>query len=157
MFSSGVPLVERVIRAALVYGFLLLAIRIFGKREMGQMTSFDIVLLLSLSNMLQNAMIGADDSVIGGMVGAGVLLVINLLVAVIVFRFRRVERLVEGDPKVLVRDGELQQGVLRQELLTEQDVVSAIHRQGLDTLDDVRIAYAEPNGEITVIPKPGAA
>jgi uncharacterized membrane protein YcaP (DUF421 family) len=149
--------VERVIRAALVYGFLLLAIRIFGKREMGQMTSFDIVLLLSLSNMLQNAMIGADDSVIGGMVGAGVLLVINLLVAVIVFRFRRVERLVEGDPKVLVRDGELQQGVLRQELLTEQDVVSAIHRQGLDTLDDVRIAYAEPNGEITVIPKPGAA
>jgi uncharacterized membrane protein YcaP (DUF421 family) len=153
MFSSGVPLLERVIRAGLVYVFLLLAVRIFGKRELGQMTSFDIILLLSLSNMLQNAMIGADDSVIGGIVGAAVLLAINLMVALVVFRFRRVERLVQGEPKVLIENGALQRGALRSELLTEQDVLSAIHNAGLDGYDDVRYAISEPSGQISIIPK----
>jgi uncharacterized membrane protein YcaP (DUF421 family) len=153
MFSAGVPLGERVIRAVLVYAFLLLAIRIFGKRELGQMTSFDIILLLSLSNMLQNAMIGNDNSVIGGVVGASVLLAVNLLVALVVFRFRRIERLVDGAPKFLVKDGRLQRDALRKELLTEQDILSAVRHAGVERIEDVRYAIAEPNGEISVIPQ----
>ena len=151
MFSMGVPVAERVLRAAIVYVFLLGAIRIFGKRELGQMTSFDIILLLSLSNMLQNAMIGADDSLIGGIIGAAVLLGINLIVAFVVFRSRRVERVVDGDPKVLIRNGELQRESLRAELLTDQDILSAVRAQGLEGIEDVKYAFAEPNGLITVI------
>jgi uncharacterized membrane protein YcaP (DUF421 family) len=152
MFSAGVPLMERVIRALLVYAFLLLAVRIFGKRELGQMTSFDIILLLSLSNMLQNAMIGNDTSVVGGVVGASVLLAVNLVVALVVFRFRRVERLVDGNPKFLVRDGKVQHEALKSELLTEQDVLSAVRSSGLEDFGDVRYAISEPNGQISVIP-----
>lgn len=155
MFVIQVPVLERVLRSVIVYVFLLAAIRIFGRRELGQMTSFDIIVLLTLSNILQNAMIGDDVSVTGGMIGAATLLAVNLAVAFVTFRFRRAERMIEGGPRILVRDGELQMDAVRSELMTEQDVLSAVRGQGVESIDDVHLAISEPNGQISVIPRKG--
>jgi uncharacterized membrane protein YcaP (DUF421 family) len=151
--SEGVSLLERVIRALAVYVFLLLAIRVFGRRELGQLTAFDLIVLLTLSNILQNAMIGPDNSVTGGMVGALVLLAANYAVGFTVFRSRRAERLIEGQPRVLILDGELRQAELRMEMLTEMDLLSAVRREGLESFQDVHLAISEPNGTISVIPR----
>jgi uncharacterized membrane protein YcaP (DUF421 family) len=153
LWSIGSSWQERAVRAIIVYVFLLVLFRIFGRRELGQLTGFDIIVLLTVSNILQNAMIGSDNSVIGGIVGAAVLLAANLTLALIVFRSRRAERLVEGTPKILIHDGQLQSAQIRTELLTEQDLLSAVHREGLDSFSEVRLAIAEPNGMISIIPR----
>jgi uncharacterized membrane protein YcaP (DUF421 family) len=153
--SEGVSLLERVIRALAVYAFLLVAVRLFGRRELGQLTAFDLIVLLTLSNILQNAMIGPDNTVTGGIVGALVLLGANWAVAFTVFRSRGAERLIEGQPRVLIRDGEVRRDELRSEMLTEMDLLSAIRREGLETFDDVKLAISEPNGMISVIPRRG--
>jgi len=143
---------ERAIRAIAVYLFLLVAIKLFGRRELGQLTAFDIIVLLTLSNMLQNAMIGNDNSLTGGLIGAGVLLSANLLLAYVVFRRPLVQRLVEGEARILIRDGQVLPDSLRKELLTEQDLLSAVRRSGLERFADVHLAVSEPNGMISVIP-----
>jgi uncharacterized membrane protein YcaP (DUF421 family) len=153
LWSIGSSWQERAVRAIIVYAFLLVLFRIFGRRELGQLTGFDIIVLLTVSNILQNAMIGNDNSVTGGIVGAAVLLAANLTLALIVFRSRRAERLVEGAPKILIYDGQLQSAQIRIELLTEQDLLSAVHWEGLDSFSDVRLAIAEPNGMISIIPR----
>jgi uncharacterized membrane protein YcaP (DUF421 family) len=153
LWSIGSSWQERAVRAIIVYVFLLVLFRIFGRRELGQLTGFDIIVLLTVSNILQNAMIGNDNSVTGGIVGAAVLLAANLTLALIVFRSRRAERLVEGTPKILIHDGQLQSAQIRTELLTEQDLLSAVHREGLDSFSEVRLAIAEPNGMISIIPR----
>lgn len=153
LWSIGSSWQERAVRAIIVYVFLLVLFRIFGRRELGQLTGFDIIVLLTVSNILQNAMIGNDNSVTGGIVGAAVLLAANLTLALMVFRSRRAERLVEGAPKILIHDGHLQSAQIRTELLTEQDLLSAVHREGLDSFSEVRLAIAEPNGMISIIPR----
>lgn len=157
LVSIGSSWQERAIRAVAVYLFLLVAIRMFGRRELGQLTAFDIIVLLTLSNMLQNAMIGNDNSLLGGLLGAVVLLVANLLLAHVVFRRRDVERFVEGEARILIRDGHLLSDALRRELLTEQDLLSAIRREGLERFEDVHLAVSEPNGMISVIPRQRAS
>jgi uncharacterized membrane protein YcaP (DUF421 family) len=153
LVSIGSSWQERAVRAVVVYLFLLVAMRVFGRRELGQLTGFDIIVLLTLSNILQNAMIGNDNSVTGGFVGAATLLAANLTLAFFVFRSRRVERLVEGTPRVLILNGKLQHPAIRAELLTEQDLLAAVRREGLEGFEDVRMAIAEPNGMISVIPR----
>src|SRR5438128_8880529 len=101
IFSLGVSWEERVVRAVIVYAFLLIAIRLFGRRELGQLTAFDLIVLLTLSNILQNAMIGNDNSLVGGLIGAVILLGANFGVAYFVFKNRKVERLIEGAPRIL--------------------------------------------------------
>lgn len=154
LVSIGSSWQERTVRAIVVYVFLLVLFRVFGRRELGQLTGFDIIVLLTISNILQNSMIGNDNSVTGGMIGATVLLAANLTLAYVVFRSRRAERLVEGSPKILIHDGELQEVLMRSELLTMQDLVSAVHREGLESFNDVHLAVAEPNGMISIIPRP---
>jgi uncharacterized membrane protein YcaP (DUF421 family) len=151
LVSIGSSWQERAIRAVAVYVFLLVAIRIFGRRELGQLTAFDIIVLLTLSNILQNSMIGNDNSVTGGVVGAGVLLSANLILAYVVSRRPRVERVIEGEPRILIHDGKIRIEAMRRELLTEQDLLSAVHREGIERIEDVRLAIAEPNGMISVI------
>jgi uncharacterized membrane protein YcaP (DUF421 family) len=153
LVSIGSSWQERAVRAVAVYVFLLLAIRIFGRRELGQLTAFDIIVLLTLSNILQNSMIGNDNSVTGGMIGAGVLLSANLLLAFVVSRRPSVERVVEGEPKILIHDGKIQLHAVRREMLTEQDLLAAVHREGVESFEDVHLAISEPNGMISVIPK----
>lgn len=153
IFGLGVSWEERVLRAVLVYAFLLIAIRLFGRRELGQLTAFDLIVLLTLSNILQNAMIGNDDSLSGGVIGAVVLLSANYGVAYGVFRSKRAERAIEGEPRILIHDGKVQRAAVRRELLTDQDLLSAVRREGLETIKDVRLAISEPNGMISIIPR----
>jgi uncharacterized membrane protein YcaP (DUF421 family) len=153
LVSIGSSWQERAVRAVVVYVFLLLAIRIFGRRELGQLTAFDIIVLLTLSNILQNSMIGNDNSVTGGMVGAVVLLSANLVLAFVVSRRPAVERVVEGGPKILIHDGKVQLHAIRREMLTEQDLLAAVRREGIESFENVRLAISEPNGMISVIPK----
>ena len=153
LFHLQVPWPEKIVRAIAVYAFLLVAIRVFGRRELGQLTATDIIVLLTISNILQNAMIGNDNSLLGGIIGALTLLGANLGVAYALFRSRRLERMVNGDPRILIVDGKIQQRAVKAELLTEQDLISVIHREGLERMEDVHLAIAEPNGMISVIPK----
>lgn len=153
LVSIGSSWQERAIRAVAVYLFLLVAIRIFGRRELGQLTAFDVIVLLTISNILQNAMIGNDNSVTGGLIGAFVLLSANLLLAYVVFRRPLVQRLVEGEARILIRDGQVLTDSLRKELLTEQDLLSAVRRSGLERFEDVHLAVSESNGMISVIPR----
>jgi uncharacterized membrane protein YcaP (DUF421 family) len=153
LVSIGSSWQERAIRAIAVYLFLLVAIRIFGRRELGQLTAFDVIVLLTISNILQNAMIGNDNSVTGGLIGAFVLLSANLLLAYVVFRRPFVQRLVEGEARILIRDGQVLPDSLRKELLTEQDLLAAVRRSGLERFEDVHLAVSEANGMISVIPR----
>jgi uncharacterized membrane protein YcaP (DUF421 family) len=152
LFHIQVPWEEKVIRAVVVYGFILISLRLFGRRELGQFTAFDLVVLLTLSNILQNAMIGNDTSLLGGLIGATVLLSANFGLAYAVFRSRWVQRLVTGEPRILISDGVLQRKALAEQRLTEQDLLAAVHTQGLEDFGRVHLAISEPNGTISVIP-----
>ncbi len=126
---------------------------LFGRRELSQLTAFDLIVLLTLSNILQNAMIGNDSSLLGGLIGASVLLTANLALAYAVFRSRSFQRLVAGQPRILIRDGVVQRQALTAQRLTEQDLLVAVHNQGLEDFSRVHLAISEPNGRISVIPK----
>jgi len=151
LFHIQVPWEEKVIRAAVVYIFILIALRLFGRRELGQFTAFDLVVLLTLSNILQNAMIGNDTSLLGGLIGATVLLSANFGLAYAVFRSRSLQRFVTGEPRILIRDGVLQRQALADQRLTEQDLLAAVHNQGLEDFGGVHLAISEPNGTISII------
>jgi uncharacterized membrane protein YcaP (DUF421 family) len=142
----GVSLLEKILRPILVYSFLVVLLRIFGKRELAQLNPFDLVVLLSLSNTVQNAIIGADLSVTGGLVGAFSLCAINYLVVRFLFKHRRLDQLIEGKPTVLIEDGRLRHDGLAAELLTEPELLSVMHRQGFATIDEIERCVLEPNG-----------
>jgi uncharacterized membrane protein YcaP (DUF421 family) len=145
-FTLGAPVLEKVLRPAMVYVFLVIALRVFGKRELAQLNPFDLVVLLSLSNTVQNAIIGNDNSLTGGLIGALSLLVINYLVVRFLFRHRRLDQLLEGKPTVLIEHGRLRKDALARELLTRSELVTVLHRQGFENLDEVERCVLEPGG-----------
>ena len=146
IFAVAVPLAEKVLRPVLVYLALVVLLRIFGKRELAQLNPFDLVVLLSLSNTVQNAIIGNDNSLTGGLVGALTLLAINYLVVRFLFRHRRLDQLFEGSPTVLVEHGHLIQKNLARELLTRSELMTVLHRQGFDSMNEVERCVLEPGG-----------
>lgn len=146
MFHLPVPLVEKLLRPVVVYLVLVLLLRIFGKRELAQLNPFDLVVLLSLSNTVQNAIIGEDNSVTGGIIGACSLLAINWLVVRILFRSPRLNRALEGRPSVLIREGHIDRRALEHEALTREELVEVVHRQGFEHIHDVHRCELEPNG-----------
>jgi len=156
LFISGVPLAEKAVRTVLVYLFLLVGLRLAGKRELSQLNSFDLVVLLLLSNVVQNAVIGNDNSLAGGLFGAGVLVGVNAVVVRTVRRSDAGVMLFEGTPEVLVRDGQIDMRALHRLGLRRGDVVNAVRRQGASTLDEVDEAVLQPGGSITVTLQPGA-
>ena len=119
MLRVNLPLAEKVLRPILVYVFLVFLLRIFGKRELAQLNPFDLVVLLSLSNTVQNAIIGDDTSVTGGLIGAFTLCAFNYLVVRFLFKHRRIDQFIEGKPSILIRRGHIQRWALARELLTE--------------------------------------
>jgi uncharacterized membrane protein YcaP (DUF421 family) len=129
-----------------VYLVLVLLLRLFGKRELAQLNPFDLVVLLSLSNTVQNAIIGEDNSVTGGIVGAISLLTINWLVVRLLFRSPRLNRALEGKAAVLIRDGHVDRRALEKEALTREELVEVVHRQGFEHIHDVHRCELEPNG-----------
>ena len=151
MFVLGIPLAEKMIRTLGVYVFLLAGLRLAGKRELGQFNPFDLVVLLLLSNTVQNAIIGNDNSLLGGIAGATTLLVINAIVVRYIFGHPRVARWLEGDADVLIQDGELQQARLKRELITHEELESAARKQGIDGLDKVEMCRLEVGGALTFV------
>lgn len=148
MFALGLPVAEKVLRPVVVYAFLIVGLRLAGKRELAQLNPFDLVVLLTISNTVQNAIIGNDNSVTGGLVGAATLLVVNHVVVRFLFRHERLDRLVEGDPDVLIEGGVLQIDALRKELITHAELEAAAHKQGFDSLDEIDRAVLDPGGSI---------
>lgn len=146
MFNLALPVAEKMLRPVIVYFFLVVVLRIFGKRELAQLNPFDLVVLLSLSNTVQNAIIGDDNSVTGGVIGAFTLLAINYIVVRFVFKHRRLDQLVEGTPTVLIENGSLRKDALARELLTESELEVVAHRQGFGSLSEIERAVLEPGG-----------
>ena len=142
---------EKVVRSVVVYGFLLIAFRLCGKRQLGQLTAFDLVVLLIISNVVQNAVIGNDNSLGGGLIGATTILILNLLVAYVTFRFKRADRVVEHSPTLLVRHGRILRQNLRRERLGPRDLRAALRHHGVVSVRDIRYAFLEEDGHVSVI------
>jgi uncharacterized membrane protein YcaP (DUF421 family) len=153
LFAIPIPLLEKIIRPILVYAFLVILLRVFGKRELAQLNPFDLVVLLSLSNTVQNAIIGEDNSVLGGMVGALTLLVTNYIVVRFLFRHRRLDQLMEGKPSMLIKDGHMRKAEMAKELLTTAELQSVIRRQGFEGIHDIETCILEPGGAFSLKPK----
>jgi uncharacterized membrane protein YcaP (DUF421 family) len=149
MLVPSIPILEKIIRPILVYGFLIVALRLAGKRELAQLNPFDLVVLLTLSNTVQNAIIGEDNSLSGGLIGAATLLLVNYLVIRFLFVHDRIDRLVEGQPDVLIDHGRVREDHLKKELLTKNELETAAHRQGFADLREVDHAEIEPGGGIS--------
>jgi uncharacterized membrane protein YcaP (DUF421 family) len=150
MFQLPLPILEKLLRPVIVYLVLVLLLRLFGKRELAQLNPFDLVVLLSLSNTVQNAIIGEDNSVTGGIIGACSLLAINWLVVRVLFRSRRLTRAFEGRATVLIHNGQIDQRALEHESLNREELLEVIHRQGFEDLHQVRKCELEPNGTFYV-------
>ena len=150
MFQMQLPLLEKLLRPAIVYLALVVLLRIFGKRDLAQLNPFDLVVLLSLSNTVQNAIIGNDNSLSGGIIGAVALLAVNWLVVRALFSSPKLTRMFEGRSTVLVRNGLVDQKALKRESLTGQELLDVIHRQGLESIHKVQRCELEPNGTFYV-------
>lgn len=152
MFTFDIPWWEIAVRSGVVYVALLLGLRMGGKRELGQMTPFDLVVVLLIANAVQNAMVGPDTSLVGGLVAAAALLAANATLA----RFRRripwFRRMAEGDPVVLMSDGVLVDKHMRREGIDEVELEQAAREHGLDGLGDVKQAVLEIDGTISIVP-----
>jgi uncharacterized membrane protein YcaP (DUF421 family) len=150
MFQLPLPILEKLLRPVIVYLVLVLLLRLFGKRELAQLNPFDLVVLLSLSNTVQNAIIGDDNSVTGGIIGALSLLAINWLVVRVLFRSKKLTRVLEGRAAVLVRNGQIDQRALKRESLSREELLDVIHRQGFEHFHQVHRCELEPNGTFYV-------
>ncbi len=150
MFHLPLPVAEKLLRPVIVYLVLVLMLRLFGKRELAQLNPFDLVVLLSLSNTVQNAIIGEDNSVTGGIIGAFSLLAINWVVANLLFRSPALTRVLEGRPTVLIEGGQIDMKALRRESLSREELLSVIHKQGFEHLHQVHRCELEPNGSFYV-------
>ena len=155
LFVPDISVGEKILRSVVVYLFLLVAFRLTGKRQVGQLTPFDLVLLLLISNVVQNAVIGNDNSLAGGLLGAATILLLNLLVVEITYRSKRLRRLLEATPTILVHNGKVLHQNLARERVTMEDLLAALRRNGVADVAHVRIAMLEENGGISVIPHTG--
>jgi uncharacterized membrane protein YcaP (DUF421 family) len=153
LLHPDVSILEKIIRPILVYIFLIVSLRLAGKRELAQLNPFDLVVLLTLSNTVQNAIIGADNSVTGGIVGAATLLTVNYIVVRFLYSHDRLDRLIEGDPESLIEKGRVRHEILRKELITLSELEEAAHKQGFASLDLVDRAVLEPGGSISFFGK----
>jgi uncharacterized membrane protein YcaP (DUF421 family) len=150
IFAPGAPLAEKILRPAIVYLALVVFLRVFGKRELAQLNPFDLVVLLSLSNTVQNAIIGNDNSLSGGLIGAFALMAINYLVVRFLFRHRRLDQIFEGKPTTLIEGGRMLDKELAKELLTRAELLTVLHRQGFDGPQEVERCVLEPGGTFFV-------
>jgi uncharacterized membrane protein YcaP (DUF421 family) len=150
IWHLGAPVGEKIVRSALVYGFLLVVLRVLGKRELGQSNTLDLLVLLLVANAVQNGIIGNDNSVTGAFIGAATLFAINRLFSFLVYRYSWWERLLEGTPTTLIHDHRIDRPSLKREEISEADLRSIARRQGFEELGDVREALLETNGTISM-------
>ncbi len=150
LFVMGIPVAEKVLRTVAIYAGMALLLRAFGKRELAQLNTFDLVVMLLVSNVVQNALIGNDNSLAGGLLGALVLIALNFTVVRLVSRSGRATAVFEGQPTVLVRGGQVDEHAIHRLGLRRADLEQALHRQGADSLEQVAEATMEPGGMIVV-------
>lgn len=153
LLIPGVSIPEKIIRVLLVYVFLLVILRLVGRRQLAQMNEFDFVVLLVLSNTVQNAIIGNDNSLIGGLVGAAALIAANVLVNRFVFHHPRLARRLEGEPVFLIRGGKVLEANLRRQEISEDELLERIRSQGLSSFADCEQVVLETTGAISVLPR----
>ena len=153
MFILGIPLLEKILRPVIVYAFLVVCLRLAGKRELVQLNPFDLVVLLTLSNTVQNAIIGDDNSLLGGIIGATSLLVTNFLVVRFLYDHRKLDQAVEGRADVLIENGKVRPQHLRSELITMAQLEAAARTQGFGSLSEVEQCVLEPGGTLTFLGK----
>jgi uncharacterized membrane protein YcaP (DUF421 family) len=157
MFILAVPLLEKILRPICIYAFLVISLRLSGKRELVQLNPFDLVVLLTLSNTVQNAIIGDDNTITGGVIGATSLLIVNYLVVRFLYNHRALDQFVEGRADVLIEDGKVRTQHLKKELITMAQLEAAARKQGFDSLSEVQQCVLEPGGTISFIgKKPGS-
>ncbi len=153
MFVMGLPVLEKIIRPIIVYMFLVVGLRLSGKRELVQLNPFDLVVLLTLSNTVQNAIIGDDNSVSGGLIGATSLLIINYLVVRFLYGHSKLEKVVEGRADILIEKGKVKADRLKKELITMPQLEAAARRQGFEFIEDVERCILEPSGTLSFVGK----
>ena len=152
MWHPGIPWWEIILRCGVVYVFLMVILRVTGKRQIGQLAPFDLVLLLVLSNAVQNSMVGSDNSLVGGLIAASTLIALNLVVSLVTFRSKRVAAMIEGRPQILIHNGKLFEDVLAGAQLTRHELNAALRRTGCTCIEEVHTAILENNGSISVTP-----
>jgi uncharacterized membrane protein YcaP (DUF421 family) len=153
LFILTIPVLEKIIRPIIVYFFLIIGLRLAGKRELGQLNPFDLIVLLTISNTVQNAIIGQDNSVVGGLIGATTLLVVNFLVVRIIHKNKFLERLVEGESEYLIQNGIIQYKNLDKESIDVNELETAAQKQGINSLEIIETAKIDPEGNIIFLPK----
>jgi uncharacterized membrane protein YcaP (DUF421 family) len=146
MFALKIGVLEKILRPVIVYAFVLICLRVFGKRQLAQLNPFDLVVLLSISNTVQNAIIGDDNSVTGGLIGALALFAVNYLVVRFVFRHKTLDQLLEGTPTVLIDKGHVRRRALAKEMLSEAELLVVAHRQGFASLKEIDHCELLPGG-----------
>jgi uncharacterized membrane protein YcaP (DUF421 family) len=157
MLNIAVPIWELILRAGVVYVFMLVLLRLTGKRQVGQLSPFDLVLLLVLSNAVQNSMNAGDNSLVGGLISATTLVGLNYGVGYLTFKNKRLETLVEGRPQIVIHNGKVFEDVMRSAKLTHHELNAALRRAGCGCAEEVQAAVLENNGAISVIARnPGA-
>jgi uncharacterized membrane protein YcaP (DUF421 family) len=150
MWQLAVPWWELIGRACAIYCFLLVILRLTGKRQVGQLAPFDLVLLLVLSNAVQNAMTGPDNSVLGGMILCSTLVGLNTLIGYATYRSKRLEEIIEGRPQIIIHNGNLDERVMRKEKITHHELMASLRAAGCASPGDVHFAILENNGHISV-------
>src|SRR6201987_1831800 len=153
MFVLALPVAEKILRPVIVYFFLVIGLRLAGQRDLAQLNPFDLVVLLTLSNTVQNAIIGDDNSVTGGLIGATTLLLLNHLVVKYLYNHESLDHLLEGDSDVLIEDGQVRMDRLKDELMSISELETAAHKQGFASLDEIDRAVLDPNGNIALFAK----
>jgi len=150
MWSLSLPWWEFVLRALVVYVFLIGLLRVTGRRQVGQLAPFDLVLLLVLSNAVQNSMNGGDNSVLGGVISAATLVTANWTLGYLTYRNKRAQRAIEGRPQIIIHNGHIFHDVMEHERLTQAELDSALRQAGCANINDVHFAVLENNGQISV-------
>jgi uncharacterized membrane protein YcaP (DUF421 family) len=153
LFTPEISILEKIIRPVIVYLFLVIGLRLAGKRELAQLNTGDLIVLLTLSNTVQNAIIGSDNSVTGGIIGATTLLIVNYIWTRFLFAHEKLNRLAEGDPDVLIEGGVIKHDRLKKEQLSKSELEIAAHKQGFASLDEIDRATLEPGGTFTFVGK----
>jgi uncharacterized membrane protein YcaP (DUF421 family) len=157
MFHIAVAWWELIVRAAVVYVFLLVLLRLTGKRQVGQLAPFDLVLLLVLSNAVQNSMNAGDNSLVGGLISAATLILLNYTVGIATWRNKKLETLIEGKPQILIHNGKLFEDVVANARLTHHEIQAALRLGGCTCVEEVHAAILENNGAISIVARKGNA
>jgi uncharacterized membrane protein YcaP (DUF421 family) len=150
MFVPAIGIGELIVRVVLVYAALFVMLRLIGKKHVGELAPFDLLVLLILSESVQNALIADDKSVTGGLIAAATLFGLSQLVGYVSWRHKGIERVLEGTPRILVRHGRVLDDVLAREQITRSELLEALRREGCASLSRVRYAILENDGGITI-------